>query len=71
MILDPRGFWLLGGRQPEVVVTTNKLFHALDLELRNVAVANRVGIWAGRWSVERSLAPDEVWRVRVPVAGLG
>jgi hypothetical protein len=71
VMLEARGFWLLGGRQPDVIVATDKQFHALDLELRNVAVANRVGIWAGRWSVERSLAPDEVWRVRVPVAGLG
>ena len=71
VLLDARGFWVLGGRQPEVIVTTDKPFHALDLELRNVAVANHVGIWAGRWSVERSLAPEEVWRVRVPVVGLG
>jgi hypothetical protein len=70
-ILDARGFWVLAGRQPEVVVTTDQQFHALDLELRNVSVANRVGVWAGRWSVERSLSPDEVWRLRVPVVGLG
>jgi hypothetical protein len=70
-ILDTGGFWVLAGRQPDVVVTTDTLVDALDLELRNVAVANRIGVSAGRWSVERSLAPDEVWRVRVPVAGLG
>ena len=70
-ILDARGLWVLAGRQPEVVVTTDKPFNTLDLELRNVSVANRVGIWAGRWWVERSLAPDEVWRVSVPVVGLG
>ena len=70
-ILDARGLWVLAGRQPEVVVTTDKLFNTLDLEVRNVSVANRVGIWAGRWSVERALAPDEVWSVSVPVVGLG
>ena len=70
-ILDSRGFSVLAGRQPEVIVTTDTPFHALDLEVRNVAVENRIGISAGRWSVERSLAPDEVWPVRVPVAGLG
>ena len=70
-ILDAHGLWVLAGRQPEVVVTTDTPFNTLDLEVRNVSVANRVGIWAGRWSVERSLAPDEVWSVRVPVVGLG
>jgi hypothetical protein len=70
-MLDARGFWVLGGRQPEVVVHTDAVVHALDLELRNVSVSNRVGLWAGRWSVERDLAPDETWRIRVPAAGLG
>ena len=70
-ILDRRGFSVLAGRQPEVFVTTDTPLHALDLEVRNVTAENRVAIWAGRWSVERALAPDEVWRVRVPVAGLG
>ena len=71
VILDPGGFWVLAGRQPDVVVTTDTPVDAIDLDVRNVAVANRVGLTAGRWSVERSLAPEEVWRVRVPVAGLG
>ncbi len=71
VILDPRGFWVLGERQPEVVVSTDDPVNSLDLELRNVAVPNRIRLWAGRWSIERSLAPDELWRVRVPVAGLG
>lgn len=70
-LLDARGLWVLAGRQPDVVVSTDSPLHALDLEVRNVAVANRVAIRAGRWSVERPMAPDEVWRVRVPVAGLG
>jgi hypothetical protein len=69
--LDTGGFWVLAGRQPDVVVTTDNPLHALDLDVRNVSVPNRVGISAGRWSVERSLGPDEVWRLRVPVAGLG
>ena len=69
--LDAGGFWILAGRQPEVVVTTDSLVNSLDLELRNVSVPNRIGLWSGRWSVERVLAPDEVWRIRVPVAGLG
>ena len=70
-ILDSRGFWVLAGRQPEVIVQTDNPLNALDVELRNVSVPNRIGVRAGRWSVERSLAPDEVWRVRVPVVGLG
>jgi uncharacterized protein YfaT (DUF1175 family) len=71
VVLDAHGFWVLAGRQPEVVVYTEGTANALDLELRNVSVPNRVSLWAGRWSSSRTLGPDETWRVRVPVVGLG
>ncbi len=71
VILDLDGFWVLGGRRPEVIIATDNLVNALDVEVRNVGIANRVGIRAGRWTTERRLAPDELWRVRVPVLGLG
>ena len=70
-LLDSHGLWVLAGRQPELVVHMDGAIGALDLELRNVSVPNRVALRAGRWSAERALAPDETWRVRVPVAGLG
>jgi hypothetical protein len=70
-LLDSHGLWVLAGRQPEVVMHTDSVVSALELELRNVAVPNRVGLRAGRWSAERALSANETWRVRVPVAGMG
>jgi hypothetical protein len=69
--LDTAGFWLLGERQREVIVATDTQRATLEFELRNVSIDNRVRVSAGRWSAERVLAPDEVWRLRAPVAGLG
>jgi hypothetical protein len=71
VVLEPEGFWVLGERQPEVVFLTDNPINALDLEVRNVAISNHLRLSTGRWSIERSLAPDEVWHVRVPVLGLG
>ncbi len=71
ILFDPAGFSILGRRQPEVVFTTDNPANALDLELRNVAAPNRIGIRVGRWSTARELSPSEVWRVRVPVLGFG
>ena len=71
VLLDASGFWVPGNRQQEVTFATDSLINAVDLELRNVAIPNRVALQAGRWSTERTLAPGELWRVRVPVLGLG
>ena len=69
--LEPDGFWIMGGRRPDVIVTTDGPVPWIELDVRNVSTANRVHLSAGRWSAERALAPDERWSVRVPMAGLG
>jgi hypothetical protein len=68
--LDATGFWVLGWRQPEIILQPDSATVAIRLAVRNVGVDNRVRISAGRWSTERALAPDELWPVTVPVAGL-
>lgn len=71
VLLDTSGFWVPGNRQQEVTFATDSPINAVDMELRNVAIPNHVALQAGRWSTERTLAPGELWRVRVPVLGLG
>jgi hypothetical protein len=65
--LEPKGFWVMGERQPEVVVTIDQPVDSFDLDIRNGPGANRVRVWSGAWSTERELTQDELWRVRVPV----
>jgi hypothetical protein len=69
--LDHDGFWVLGERQPNVIVGLDRPTDVVDLALRNASISNRVRVSAGRWTIERVLAPDEEWRVRVPTAGSG
>src|SRR6185295_2358735 len=69
--LEPEGFWMSGEFQPEVVIATDAPRAALDVEVRNVSAPNVVRLRAGRWSAERTLAPDERWPVSMPVADLG
>jgi hypothetical protein len=71
ILLDPRGFWVLGRREPEVIFLADSAVNGLELEVENVTTPNRIGLQAGRWSTERVLAAGETWRVRVPVLGLG
>jgi len=65
--LEPKGFWVMGERQPEVVVTIDQPVDSLDLVVRNGPGANRVRVWSGAWSSARDLTDDELWRVRVPI----
>jgi hypothetical protein len=67
VILERDGFWVLGGRQPDVVITTDNSQPELTLQISNVAIANRVRIAIGEWSASRELAPDERWLVTVPM----
>jgi len=67
VVLDTGGFWVLGGRQPDVVIAALEPTAALRLELRNVATPNVIRVSAGAWSATRSLAPDERWPMTVPV----
>ena len=69
--LEPEGFWVMGGNQPDVVITTDRPVAALDLEVGNVSTPNVVRLRAGGWSAGRTLAPDERWPVPMPVADLG
>ena len=69
--LEPGGFWIMGERQPEVVITMDSPAASIDLDVRNVPVPNRARLRSGRWSMERTLAPDEHWRVRVPIDRMG
>jgi len=67
VIIEPDGFWVLGGRQPDVVITTDHSQAELTLQVSNVAIPNRVRVSIGGWSATRELAPDERWRVTVPL----
>jgi hypothetical protein len=67
VILEPDGFRVLAGRQPDVAISVPNSTSALTVEVQNVAVANRVRVAAGGWSETRDLAPDERWRVTVPL----
>jgi hypothetical protein len=66
VMLDAAGFWVLGGRQPDVVIASLKPTTALRLDVRNVAAPNVVRVSAGAWSATKSLAPDERWPITVP-----
>jgi hypothetical protein len=68
VILEPDGFWVLGGRQPDVVITTDGSRPALVFQVANVAIQNRVRVSSGAWSATRDLEPDERWLVTVPLA---
>ena len=67
VILEPDGFWVLGGRQPDVVMTTDRSQPELTLQVSNVAVQNRVRVSIAGWSATRELAPNERWLVTVPL----
>ena len=67
VIMEPDGFWVLGGRQPDVVIATDDSRSALTLQVSNVAIRNRVRVSSGGWSATRELAPDERWLVTVPL----
>jgi hypothetical protein len=65
--LDRGGFWVLGERRPDVIVSANHPVSFVDLVVRNMPVANTIRVRSGRWYVERALASEEEWRVRVPL----
>lgn len=67
VIIEPDGFWVLGGRQPDVVITTDGLQPGLTFQVSNVAIRNRVRVSIAGWSATRELAPDERWLVTVPL----
>ncbi len=67
VIIEQDGFWVLGGRQPDVVITTDRWQPELTLQIANVAVQNRVRVSIAGWSATRELAPDERWLVTVPL----
>ncbi len=67
VIIEPDGFWVLGGRQPDVVITTDQAQPALTLQVSNVSIRNRVRVSIAGWSATRELAPDERWLVTVPL----
>jgi hypothetical protein len=67
IIIEPDGFWVLGGDQPDVVITTDGSRSELTFQVSNVAIQNRVRVSTGAWSAARELAPDERWLVTVPL----
>jgi len=67
VIIQPDGFWVLGGRQPDVVITTDRWQPELTLRVTNVAIRNHVRVSTGEWSATRELAPDERWLVTLPL----
>lgn len=66
--LEEHGFWVIGERRPDVVVSAARPVSFFDVTIDNRPVANTVRVRSGRWYVERSLEPDERWQVRVPLA---
>ena len=59
---------MLGGRQPDVVITTDHSQPELTFQVSNVAIRNRIRVSIAGWSATRELAPDERWLVTVPLA---
>jgi hypothetical protein len=68
IIIERDGFWVLGGRQPDVVIATDSARAELTVEVSNVSVHNRIRVSSGAWSATRELAPDERWRLAVPLS---
>jgi len=68
VIIERDGFWVLGGRQPDVVMTTDHSQPELTFEVSNVAIRNRARVSVAGWSATRELEPDERWLVTVPLA---
>jgi hypothetical protein len=69
--LEADGFWVLGERQPDVVVANDEPMASVALEIHNGPVANRVRLRTSNWSTEHAFAPGEAWSVRVPMAERG
>jgi hypothetical protein len=65
--LDGGGFWVMGERRPNVIVSANHPVSFVDLIVHNRPVSNTIRVRSGRWYAERELNPDETWRVRVPL----
>ena len=68
IIIERDGFWVLGGRQPDVVIATDSARAGLTFEVSNVSVHNRIRVASGAWSATRELSPDERWRLSVPLS---
>jgi hypothetical protein len=65
--LEDGGFWVLGERRPDVVVSAARAVSSLDITIHNRPIANTIRVRAGRWYVERAMQPDEEWHVRIPL----
>jgi hypothetical protein len=65
--LEHDGFWVMGDRRPDVVISAKHPVTFVDLIVHNRPVSNTVRVRSGQWFVERALEPDEAWRVRVPL----
>jgi hypothetical protein len=66
--LEDGGFWVLGERRPDVVVSAPGAVGSIDITVRNRPIANTVRVRSGRWYAERKLQPDEAWHVRIPLS---
>ena len=64
---EPSAFWVSGGREASIVVEPAERTDAVDFQLRNAPVENRVLLEAGTWREELTLAAREERRVRVPL----
>jgi hypothetical protein len=65
--LEPNGFWVMGARDPEVVIAIAPGRPSAALDLRNTPVMNRVRLSSGSWSSARTLGPNEQWHVDLPL----
>jgi hypothetical protein len=66
--LEQNGFWVMGDRRPDVLISADDPRTSIDLIVHNRPAANTIRVRSGQWSVVRVLAPDEAWPVHIPLA---
>jgi hypothetical protein len=64
---EPSGFWVMGGRETEVVIAPDQRRETIALFVRNGANANSVTLSSGAWQTSVALGSSAERRVDVPV----
>lgn len=64
---EPSGFWVMGGRETDVVIAPDQRRETIAIFVRNGAHANSVTMSSGAWQTGVALGPGEERRVDVPV----
>ena len=69
--LEAEGLWVMGERQPTVILAADDPARPLTIELANISMSNRIRLRTREWSAERILAPNERWLVPLPAGPAG